>query len=310
VAGVGVVAGFGTALAQAQRITEGAARVRALSGIARTAAATDSRDHAVAIAQEAASLADTVGFPGRRPDALAVAVGALVATGLCDAGRELASGIGDPWARAEAFVCVAAGPPIPIPAADPPAGEDAGALREALSAARSVSNSAWRAEAQAAVVAAMCRLGDPDRALATAETIADPVWRAEALLAVAAADRTGREAAVSLLDRATRLGRSVGYPWWQTGRLARVLARLLTAAPGDQSLLEPSRTARILVGVARVLGARPPGGGTRAALSAVLDALAAADLTDLLATDLLASCTCAYPECAVELRALAAGAGA
>jgi hypothetical protein len=265
-------------------IGEDRSRVRALCGIACTAAKTGSAVVAGEVARQASAAAEEAGFPGTRPDALAAAAAALVAAGLGDEGRAVAAQIQDPWARAEAFVSVAMGVP------------DTGALAEALSAATAVNNTIWRAEAQAAVVEAMCRLGDQLRAMATAETIQDPVWRAEALLAIAAV--SDHETAMSMADRAVRLGRTVGYPWWQAGRIARVLACLFTAAPRDRRPLEWGCDARVLISALRMPLSRD---GFRA----VVGALEPIDLTDWLACDLLASCARTWPELAVVFRDLA-----
>jgi hypothetical protein len=272
------------AIAVAQSISEGTARVRALCAIASVIARAGSPDAATSLVRLARAAADTAGFPGTRSEALACVVDGLVAAGLGDDGRAVAAEIGDHWARAEAFISVATGIPDPS------------ALAQALSAARAVSNSNWRAEAQAAIAEAMCALGDPADALRIAEAIKDPVWHAESLLAVAAVSE--QDTAISLAESAIRIGESVRYQWWQSERLAHVIAGLLARAPDDLRPLEWLRLPWVLISTLRAMP-------VACDLRPVLAAINPAQLTDWHACDLLAGCALACQESAAELRGLA-----
>ncbi len=134
----------GEALDHAGGIGVASARVRALSGIAvvvatsavdaptgtttteattRTgtaptppARATATGTAAKAIAWQALGVARTVGFPGSRADALAMAAEALAEAGLGAEAAEVAATIGHPWARAEAYAHAAAALPASAPA--------------------------------------------------------------------------------------------------------------------------------------------------------------------------------------------------
>jgi hypothetical protein len=326
----------GEALDCAGRISVASAQVRALAGIAVVVAstapttatlattatqATATQATAKTIAWQALAVARTAGFPGRLPDALAMAVEALAAAGLGAEATEVAAAISDPWARAEAYAhAVAAlgtGPQAPAALID-------AALGETLAAASAVTNRSWRAEAMAAIVDLLCHHGQLPCAHEVATSIDDPVWRADGMLALATYSPDYAEAH-ELFREALRLGGLAGYQWWQSRRLARALAVLLWSAPADLCPLAAVGQLRshpaILVATARELATRPHAGGDRA-WSRVLGTLASAGcggaarsdsgpaapyLSDVLATALLAACATATPEHGPGLRRLAMG---
>jgi hypothetical protein len=327
----------GEALDYAGRIGVASAQVRALAGIAVVVASTApattrpgpmaaqatqaTQATAKTIARQALDVARTAAFPGRLPDALAMAAEALAAAGLGVEATEVAAAISDPWARAEAYAhAVAAlgtGPQAPAALID-------AALAQTLAAASAVGNRSWRAEAKAAIVDLLCHHGQLPRAHEVAASIDDPVWRADGMLALATYSPDYAEAH-ELFCEAVRLGGLAGYQWWQSRRLARALAVLLWSAPGDLCPLAAVGQLRshpaILVATARELATRPHAGDDRA-WSRVLGTLARAGcgapgpdgrgpaapyLSDVLATALLAACATATPEHAPGLRRLAMG---
>ncbi|MCW2935153.1 MAG: hypothetical protein JWM19_6115 [Actinomycetia bacterium] len=313
----------GEALDCAGRIGVASAQVRALAGIAvviASAAPATAATQATAetIARQSLDVARTAGFPGWRPDALAMATEALAAAGLGAEAAEVAASISDPWARAEAYAHAVAALGTDL---DAPAALIDAAIAQALAATSSVGNRSWRAEAKAAIVDLLCHQGQLPRAHDVAASIDDPVWRADGMLALATYSPDYAEAH-ELFCEAVRLGGLAGYQWWQSRRLARALAMLLWSAPGDPCLLAAVAQLRshpaILVATARELATRPHAGGDRAWFR-VLGALATACggagrpsagltapyLSDVHATGLLAACATAVPGNAPGLRRLA-----